>query len=928
LPIPEDEDIISFGGESDSELPTMDVKTQKIRARTLDKLQASLERYEQEMEEGDQMADHMFALLPRVIEKYNEHRYQDHQVFLSRDGEADNSHLPLDLYWDHIKVLSRSGGWINDSIIDTLFWTTPPPSGNMDFISPGNKFYQQFLGAEGSKEILEEALASDTLPPSGPGLKKNTDTMVGIWNPTNTHWVMFVASAAGEERSITLYDSCSRHSSTWKKTDMLPLVMELMGRFHHEFEGKWPRDIQRGKTIRQEAADCGPFSIYGARCILAGKKIEVHKKSKTFGRHLRTKYVGEIRALIQGDPFDQYDQFADAIWDANRDDAGDESSEDDSFSSDDTDADVPGGDRGDGAISDAGPDAGSSDSDSDSDGKPRARTAARHRAFQKNDQDDIALQALLKKSTQRDRAISILGSNELSLHELVEIYQVRSQAISRNSDVLRRIHDLAHLSNGSLLITKRKEAKVTYYSRNPQNTSYTPDSNTAGIFATPQHVKVDADDIDRGYDLVVVFTRQSGPTKSAIEQGLDKHTLRANEIYSAWHSIFNCLKDEHKLVDHEDQISDEGNFRMHVNLHIGSSNAPLLGSDSPARRAEVKNMSKVLRALAKERDNPKVLLLQAGLDASTTDTDSFRALINNTGFKDIQFFLTIAVQGFISVRYPQVFFSRYGDTAWGHWDVRKLVDVKRLGASTQLAQEPSHARIILWLDRIFDGKQQIQNGTRDTTFSHAMYMVTNVKRNSSPVDSVDEKACEQCGAPDTPGYWTRGTTSPSAVRCSREDCLHQQIAYNIAGTRRRQLIVVLQLPRGSTKSFIDNDSDEQDQPPAAITGYRCVLCGCTESSRWHPARSSKYFPELSKNPGYVCSKCREKAVRAYKKSGIDGRRCAECDKTGSTQWYKTLPGSTVQPISGQIWCGNCVQRAKRRVNKEKNAKNEQGQDTE
>ena len=690
MPIPEDEDIISFGGESDSELPTMDVKTQKIRARTLDKLQASLERYEQEMEEGDQMAAHMFALLPRVIEKYNEHRYQDHQVFLSRDGEADNSHLPLDLYWDHIKVLSRSGGWINDSIIDTLFWTTPPPSGNMDFISPGNKFYQQFLGAEGSKEILEEALASDTLPPSGPGLKKNTDTMVGIWNPTNTHWVMFVASAAGEERSITLYDSCSRHSSTWKKTDMLPLVMELMGRFHHEFEGKWPRDIQRGKTIRQEAADCGPFSIYGARCILAGKKIEVHKKSKTFGRHLRTKYVGEIRALVENAPFDQYDPFADAIWDANRDDSGD-----------DTDEDVPGKDRGDGAISDAGPDAGSSDSDSDSDGKSKVEsTAARRRAFQKNDQDDIALQALLKKSTYRERAISILGSIELSWHKLAEIHQVRSQAISRNSDVsateaLTRFKAFTRVKNASLMITERKEQGVQYYSRNPLNTSYTPNPDTAGIFATPQHVKVDADDIDRGYDLVVVFTRQSAPTFAAIEQGLDKHTMRANEIYSAWHSIFNRFNDEHELVDEENDIAGERNFRMHVNLQIGSSNAPLLEGDSNARHRETTRMQSILRAIGELRDNPKVLLLQVGLDASTTHTDSFRALINHTGFKDIQFFLTIAVQDFISTRYPQVFFSRYGFTAWGHWDVRKLVDVQRRGASTQLAQEPSYARLIL-----------------------------------------------------------------------------------------------------------------------------------------------------------------------------------------------------------------------------------------
>lgn len=962
--------IINLGGESDSELPTMDEATKAIRAKTLAKLQANLERYEQDKDDDDQMADHMFALLPRVIEQYNEHSYKDLQAFLSRDGEADNSHLPLDLYWNHIKVLARSGGWISDSIVDVLLSTTPSPSGNMDFISPGNKFYQQFLGRAGSKEMLEEALASETLPLSGPSLK-NTDAMVGIWNPTNTHWVMFVASAAGEERSITLYDSCSRHSSTWKKTNMLPLVMELMGRFHPEFQGEWPEVIQERKTIRQKADDCGPFSIYGARCILAGKKIEVHKKSKAFGRHLRTKYVGEIRALIEGDPFDQYDRFADAIWDAHRDIAGDGSSGDDSSSSDDTDGDVPGEDRGNGAISATGPDAGSSDPDND--GMSTAKgTAARLRVFQKDDEDDIALQALLKNATYRDRVASILGSIELSWPELAEIHRVRSQTIERYLDASTntvRSHNTSLRSgihgtvNWSLLFNKRKEANVQYYSRNSQNTVYTPDSDTAGMFATPQHVKVDADDIGRGYDLVVVFTRQSGPTKSAIEQGLDKHTLRANEIYSAWHSIFNCFNDEHELVHHEDQISGAGNVRIDVNLHIGSSNAPLLGGDPTARRPELRRMKSILRVVAKVC-KPKVLLLQAGLDASTTDTDSFRALINHTGFKDIQFFLTMVVPKFISTRYPQVFFSRYGDTAWGHWDMRKLVDVIRLGASTQLAQEPSHARIILWLDRIFDRKQQIQNGTRDTTFSHAMHMTNHKKRNGFLIAFADEKACEQCNEPDTPEYWTRGTTSPSAVRCSREDCLHGQIADNIVVSRPPTTTNGAST-KGEDKDSVDefkphssipNEDDNSHRPakeanatgtprrqalngpypavntanynpPADRTDYECQSSGCTEASRWHGAGTSKYFPELSNNPGYVCNKCRDKAVIAYNKKGLAGRSCHDCGATKSCRWAKSLPNSTEvsQPVSGQYWCSRCKYRAHkklprlRRVEKENNA---------
>jgi len=709
--------------------------------------------------------------------------------------------------------------------------------------------------------------------------------------------------------------------------------MELMGRFHHEFEGEWPRVIQQGKTIRQKAADCGPFSIYGARCILAGKKIEVHKKSKTFGRHLRTKYVGEIRALIQGDPFDQYDRFADAIWDANRDDSGDESSEDDSSSSDDTDEDGFGEERGDDATSAAGCDPDfndpddNSDSDNDDDKKPIVKGTPSEE-FVMNDQDDIVLQDLLKKSTRRDRAASILGSNELTWHELSEIHRVRSQTIERCLDVsartVRRYHNafasgLASISNANLLFKKRKKANVQYYRLNPRNTQYTPDPETAGMFSTPQHVRVHADDIGHGYDLVVVFTRQSGPTHHAIEQGLDKHTMRANEIYSAWHSIFNRFNDEHELVEHEDQISDEGNFRMHVNLHLGSSNTPLFGSDYPARLSEVKSMKKILRAVSKVRKNPRVLLLQAGLDASTTDTDSFRKLINHAHFKGIEFSLTMVVPDFISNRYPQVFFSRHGNTAWGHWNVRKLVNVKKDGASTQLAREPSYARLILWLDRIYHGKQQKQNHIRDTTFSHAMYMTTHVKRSGFPVDSVDEKACEQCGASDTPEYWTRGDENSSTVICSREDCLTEQsqstATANSGSTGDEDEDPVDSF---SAHSSTSEDGDD-DSPPTKRWNPRnaagalepiCLLCGCNKTSQgqWYNAGKSKFFPEFSGKPGHICQQC-------YNDRKKHAHQCHQCSATKSYSWHKSLPGSieVTKPVVERFWCESCYRKARRRV---------------
>ena len=45
----------------------MDEATKKYRQKTIDKLQADLARYELDREENDQMADHMYALLPKVI---------------------------------------------------------------------------------------------------------------------------------------------------------------------------------------------------------------------------------------------------------------------------------------------------------------------------------------------------------------------------------------------------------------------------------------------------------------------------------------------------------------------------------------------------------------------------------------------------------------------------------------------------------------------------------------------------------------------------------------------------------------------------------------------------------------------------------------------------------------------------------------------
>jgi hypothetical protein len=75
---------------------------------------------------------------------------------------------------------------------------------------------------------------------------------------------------------------------------MLALVMELIRRFHPQFSSNWLIDVQEGKIIQQGEDDCGPFPIYGARCILAGKKLKIYKEIKAFGRHLRTKYVGVL----------------------------------------------------------------------------------------------------------------------------------------------------------------------------------------------------------------------------------------------------------------------------------------------------------------------------------------------------------------------------------------------------------------------------------------------------------------------------------------------------------------------------------------------------------------------------------------------------------------------------------------------------------
>jgi hypothetical protein len=89
-----------FVGDSDSDVrdSKTDEATRTSTRRFSTDFKPILENYKQRKDKEDETVAHLLALPPIVIRQYMHYSYTSHQVLLQRNGAADNSHYPLDVY--------------------------------------------------------------------------------------------------------------------------------------------------------------------------------------------------------------------------------------------------------------------------------------------------------------------------------------------------------------------------------------------------------------------------------------------------------------------------------------------------------------------------------------------------------------------------------------------------------------------------------------------------------------------------------------------------------------------------------------------------------------------------------------------------------------------------------------------------------------
>lgn len=594
----------------------------------------------QKISDNDVLNSHRLHVCQFALEFYNE-RNTLSPVLLSFDEDGDETAtMSWGLKWEDCRDLGERGGWINENIIEYITMTSPSINPEVDFLPINSKFYQNFLGQAGSSQKIEAAI-KDPGDYHRPQIKDTATKLVVPWCVAGMHWVVFTAEVRGDNRTITLFDSKGEYKPTMGSLHLIPLIMDLVGVFHPRFSGPWNVEIQHGETLLQRRDDCGVATAYACRSLLAGHEPLVPANSDAFLQHLRTLYLGKIRAALEGQPSDTYYALAgehddEVPYQESHFDGDFEYGDLDSYQGEHCNGDCESSDfsihaDADSAASDCLAEEGcASDPEADTD-----REAIDFLPTADEDDKYIFKTMKARKFSSSDIVAATVAEKPVAWLELRHGMRKHRPRLEGALHASLSFAPKTKLSISNLRTkTGFKLSPSPWVGRERKiglaTIGHLVSKECEALWASEQHIKTNADDIENSYSLVVVIQRDSGALQSW-QNGLDKHQARADQVYNAWDSIHNQHRRPHQYIGTGAEITSNDNcYRTIWRMDVGSSNLPLMiGNKARSKDTErvceiIKGIAKPHRGMKESKEDPKkkILILMAGIDAATTDNSS------------------------------------------------------------------------------------------------------------------------------------------------------------------------------------------------------------------------------------------------------------------------------------------------------------------
>lgn len=526
------------------------------------------------------------------------------------------------------------------------------------------------------------------------------------YNPTGQHWVLVKASTY-EGRSLVVYDSYDvfneYHEPTWDcAVKELQLLMFVLGFYNPAFANHWPVPVL-APCVKQHLHDCGVFVIDNCRSLLGDilpESEDIGDPDRLAG-DLRARYLGEFRAMLEGNPLEIYE------------------ADDDSL-------------------------------------QPKTGNGFNyvHKDWAMSVTYKNAIAAILKGS-----------GRPLSTQSILEMYARRTRATGSHGTPPRMLEVL----QTSTCFVQNASG---YWELHAEQQFWGDDAEH--LFSSDKHIADDkADDIKYSFDLVITMFRKSCKVKHGDwSNDLDRAESRANDVYESWFSIFGRDNEKHTKISSADEWVYGSRYTFSY-CGAYSSNRLLFDTDI-SRRADAavaRLLKRLDDAFFYSNERPRVLLLQTGLDGSTSANDSWGQIRRQ--WPNIDFHVTIVVPRDISLVFPEVFKMR-GTTGWGHFEVERLDNLRRSNSTAAILQDPKHGRLIASLQDIEDLKRAHSLGLSKQRESLKIFTyaarLTYSKRNMFDLYSCVDRICSRCEG-GTADVWYRGKLSPESLLCS--DCYRE-----------------------------------------------------------------------------------------------------------------------------------------------------------
>lgn len=403
-------------------------------------------------------------------------------------------------------------------------------------------------------------------------------------------------------------------------------------------------------------------------------------------------------------------------------------------------------------------------------------------------------------------------------------------------------------------------------------------TNTLSRLRALPEVMSPPDNIDMIFDLVIVCIRKSWGYPD--QKTASRVVSRCNELFRSHWGIYGPFNDMPPEVD--PQNPQRGGWWQYI-IEPRTSRLPFLSGRSQYDRLTADLLDRMNQAASEESTTRRVLILQNGIDGSSTNVDGWESLEEK--WPCLDFHLTIAdsprrnatgwgqatllTEGPASDEHPSL-------TSWATYSIEALVRTRK--KSNGEACDPLYEQLLVMLN-LFD-MWKLDNslfGKLPDLFNKSHVWINDMNRvlrdelhtsrNSiNLVDRSTTRKCEICDAPRTGTRWRRGRTSNAAIIC--DSCYVPPVDPLLLGL--------------DASSIPPDGGPHQKHIPATDSWDTWGTC-----SECHKQR------RISNKEKKLCSTCSAKYVQPI-------RTCSGCHKEGKTLINKE-----------KNLCRNCYQTQRR-----------------